>query len=323
MPAILIGVVALIAVVAVVSINALRGGTVEPTPTVAPIVITEEVTAVAAGMPNLQIANIRSAPSRPAPGQVFRLLISIRNDGTSDSGDFNWTWDASPVLRNALEGRVESIPPGATRNISFPYSYGWWGSYSSQIIVDADSEVDETDERDNREAAIVELDPDSEFDIDFTLLPNNEIVSPPRNLGPLEFLNWKLAFSVSATDDNAECGNTPFAIIELGNANALATAENALPACATLPMVIKLSDPVRQVNLQLAPSSEEDIILKLFTDSQGQELAFESEPLATQSGETIELGADDDFSGRIRRIEIDSPSQSVNLTRITLFPILD
>ena len=145
---------------------------------------------------DLEIVGIRSAPLNPAPGEAFRLLIGIHNAGDADSGPFSWTWDASPARLNALDGDIDNIPPGATYNLSFPFSYGWWGSYSSQILVDADSEVAESDERDNREAAVIELDGARPFVVDFTLLPSNEIAEPPLRLEPDAFALWNLHFGV-------------------------------------------------------------------------------------------------------------------------------
>lgn len=287
------------------------------TPTAAPI-LTPTGPGDVIDRPDLQIANIRSAPSSPAPGQVFRLLISIRNAGTVESGAFNWLWDASPLLRGALEGRIDNIPPGASRNISFPYSYGWWGSYSSQIIIDADGEVNEADERDNIEPAILELDPDRPFELDFTLLPDNEIVTPPRSLADRAFLPWNITFTLAAPADDV-CADTPFSIIEIDQENVLVPVD--APACAELPLAIILRRPVGGAWVEVLPSAAGEAAVTLFRDALGTEPVFTADPVVLAVGGPVVLGLDERLTDtEIQRIEIDMPGQPVRLSRLVLLP---
>ena len=278
------------------------------------------ITPTAAGKANLEVAGVRSSPARPAPGEAFRLLIAIRNSGIVDSGPFNWTWDASPTLLNALGGRIDNIAPGATQNISFPYSYGWWGSYSSQIIVDADSEIAETDERDNRKFPVIQLDDTRPFVVDFTLLPDNQIVTPPHALTATEFVPWNLAFA-AVSSGGESCIGTPFQIIGLTEGNALTAGEDATAACAQSPLAVILRKPVGNVAVQLSSASAAQATLIYFSDESGTNELYRSAPVAVRAGSESVLGANDGVQRRVRRVEISTGGQPVMLTRLSLFQL--
>jgi hypothetical protein len=310
-----IGLVAVALILGVLLLNRPAGGGENPTPS-------QVTPSVEAPLPDLQISSISSAPARPGPGQVFRLLISIRNAGEGESGAFNWTWDASPVLRNALEGRIESIPPGASRNFSLVYSYGWWGSYSSQINIDADGEVGESDERNNRDAAIIELDPTRPFDIDFTFLPDNEIVAPPRLLQPGEFDLWNMTFALAAPAD-IDCAATLFAIVDTGQSNALQATDDTPAACAALPLAIVLRRPVSGAEVEVLSDSSGTATLTLYSDPDGIERAGQSADIPLSPGDSAEIAVVETGGSAVRRIEIATPDQPVRLLRLTLFPPLD
>ncbi len=290
---------------------ALFGGRGAPPPPLTP---------TAAGKANLEVVSVRSSPARPAPGEAFRLLIAIRNSGLVDSGPFNWTWDASPTLLNALGGRITNIAPGATQNISFPYSYGWWGSYSSQIIVDADGEVAETDERDNRDVPIIQLDETRPFDLDFTLLPSDEIVAPPRTLTATEFNPWNLAFS-AVSIGTSNCIGTPFQIVGLTDGNALTTGVGPAQACALAPVAVIIRRPVSNVMVEIASQAAGQATLDYYSDEAGTHQLYETAPVTLRAGVTALIGASDGLARSIRRVEINAPRQVVQIARITLFPL--
>lgn len=299
-----VGIVALAAVAA-----ALINRPPVPPQTPTPVIANER-------LPNLQIASIRSSPARPAPGEAFRILVSIRNAGEADSGPFNWTWDASPVDLNALEDRIENIPPGATQNISFPYSYGWWGSYSSHIFVDADGEVTESDERDNRDFPIIELDPASPFNIDFTLLPSNQIVTTPYRLAADEFRRWNLGFALDGAD---VCRAATLQIVTDGGLNALIP-DDAPDGCRDQPLIIDLDEPVGGVMASVAATTMGQASIAYFAGPNAENLLFESPPLPLASGQAVTLGAQDGVARQIRRVVIRMTNQPVRLRALKLLP---
>lgn len=275
---------------------------------------------------NLEIANVRSAPSNPAPGQTFRLLISIRNSGKADSGPFNWTWNASPNLPVALEGTIDNIPAGASKNISLAYSYGWWGSYDSLIIVDRDSQVIETDERDNLKPATIQL-ANEAFDIDFTLLPDNEVVVPPQEVNSEAFSEWNLSFQANITT-GPNCTDTPIVIVSSGTQVALTLGSESTPSeCTLLPLIVNIT-PIEEsvvttnvgaVQASVFATVAGQVTLRLYADIEGTQLLSESVQ-DVQAGQEITLGSSTILQQTIRRIELNAPGQKVNLTRLILYP---
>jgi hypothetical protein len=248
------------------------------------------------------------------------LSITITNAGTADSGPFNWSWDASlanPVLLNSLDGRVDNIPPGTSKNISFPFSYGWWGEYNTQIVVDVDSEVVESDARNNRKPFIVQL-ADAPFMIDFSLLPTNEIVQPPLDLALDAYLAWNMAFNLAA-EDEPECADTPFQIVDLSGDLAIVPNVNADSACAALPISITFQRPIIGALVEVTLSEAGSAEFTSYADLAGTQ-PIASAAAAGDSGATLELTTADGETARIRRIDVETPDQVARITRLVLSP---
>jgi hypothetical protein len=300
-----LGTVAIGVVLLLLWIVALLAGAFTPPPPATP-----------APRADLEIVSIRNTPLNPAPGEAFRLLIGIRNAGDADSGPFSWTWDASPIRRDALGGRIDNIPPGATYNLSFPFTYGWWGSYSSLITVDIDGEVVESDERNNRDAFIIELDRSRPFVVDFTLLPSNEIVVPPRMLAADEFALWSLNFVL----DRPGCADAPLALIASTPRILLAPAEGAAD-CGNAPLAITIDQPAGGVSAVVVASGPGDLTMTLYADAEGTEPIYESAAIPVAAGQTVPLnpGAP---TNSVRRIEIAATGQPVQLSKLTLLPTM-
>jgi hypothetical protein len=167
-----------------------------PTPTAAP----PTETRAAADAPDLTVTGVRVSPRRPAPGEFFRVNITITNSGDGDSGPFSYTWDSSitdPVQLNSFLDEVLNIAPGASRSVSFPFIYGWWGTYNTQVVIDAQSEVGEADELNNRRPLAITL-ADLPFALDFSLIPPIEVVEPPFTVTADTFAAWNLVFALDA-----------------------------------------------------------------------------------------------------------------------------
>jgi CHAT domain-containing protein len=265
---------------------------------------------------DLEIVSVRSSPVNPAPGEAFRLLIGIRNAGDADSGPFSWVWDASPARLNALDGRIDTIPPGATYNLSFPFSYGWWGSYSSQIVVDADSEVVESNERNNREAAIIELDNGRAFMVDFTLLPSNEIVTPPLTLDADAFALWNLHFGLSGE----ACAATPLRLID-APPRLLLTADAEAGDCANAPLEVGIGQPVSRMSVVVAAGAAGTAQLTLYADDAGTEIVYESAAVPVSAGQTVLLGPGGTLERPVRRAVVAVSGQAVQVSKVTLYPV--
>ncbi len=279
------------------------------------------VSPTVSALPDLQIGAVRIAPRNPAPGQIFILSITITNAGKADSGPFEWAWDAStsaPFMTNSLSGDVDNIPPGVSKNISFPFSYGWWGAYSSQLRVDSDTRVVESDESNNFKFLEVDmaLQP---FVVDFSLLPSNQMVEPPLTLDQDTFVNWNLDFAVVA-GSNAACTNAPLELVDQGE-DVLLTIGGSNATCKTLPISITiLRGPVSGATAEIVPVADGSATYTYYGDAEGKQVLFQSQPVPLQAGQVAQLTPSDTTKRAIRRIDISVPGQPIQLTRLMFSP---
>lgn len=278
-------------------------------------------TATASALPDLQIGTMRISPHNPAPGQLFILSIPITNAGTAPSGAFRWAWDAStnpPVLSNSLSGQIDNIPPGASKNISFPFSYGWWGTYSSQLRVDVETQIDESDKSNNFTFLQVDmaLQP---FEVDFSRTASNEPVAPPLTLGADIFAPWNLGFAVVA-GDNSTCAATPLTLVDQSG-DILLTAGGDDPACKRLPLSVTiLRAPVSAALVEISATAAGTATYRYYTDESGQQAIFQSPPVELEVGQVTQLSPNDGTARAIRRIDIAINGGVVQLTRLLLWP---
>lgn len=286
-----------------------------------PPAVTPTPTAPPADLPDLRIGNLRVSPRNPAPGQIFILSIPITNAGIAPSGPFNWAWDASttnPVMQNSLFGEIDNIAPGASKNISFPFSYGWWGIYSSQLRIDWDDQVDESDELNNNKFLEVatSLLP---FEIDFSRLPTNVLTEPPMPFTDGLFAGWNLDFAVAAGDQTA-CADTPLALVESDSGNdVLLTTSGDNAACRTLPLsVTTLRAPVSAATVEIVAQAAGTASFTYYADAEGTEPIFESQPVVVQAGQVVALSSSETGGQGIRRIDVSVPGQTVQITRVVL-----
>ncbi|MEO8394067.1 MAG: CHAT domain-containing protein [Chloroflexota bacterium] len=272
-------------------------------------------------LPDLQVGSLRVSPRNPAPGQIFILSISITNTGKADSGSFKWSWDAStsaPFMSNSLTGDIDNISPGVSKNISFPFSYGWWGTYSSQLRVDSNTQIAESDESNNFKFFEIDMSR-LPFDVDFSLLPSNQLVDPPMTLDAHEFDNWNLQFAAKA-GSNAACASAPLALDEQSN-DIFLTIGGDVAACKTLPLSITiLRGPASTLLAEIIPVADGTATFTYYSDAAGQQQIFQSPPVTLQAGVIAQLTPGDTTARLIRRIEISVPNQTIQLTRLTLTP---
>lgn len=308
-----IGTLALLVIALAISVF---GAAVQPppTPTLTP-------TLAPSTLPDLEIGNLRTSTRNPIPGQVFILSISITNAGTADSGAFDWAWDASttpPILTNSLSGHVDNIPPGASKNVSFPFSYGWWGTYNSQLRVDARTQVSESDESNNFKFFQVSM-ANVPFEVDFSLLPTNELAQPPQTIAPTLFDLWNLHFAVDAAENKA-CAATPLVLEEDGG-DIYLTVGGDEAACRTLPLSITiLRAPVSAALLEIIPEADGTASYRYFGDAAGTQVILESPEIDVQAGRHAQLAPSEGETRQIQRIDVHLAAQRVQLTRLLLLP---
>lgn len=284
---------------------------------------TAVITPTPENLPDLLVSNMRIAPTVPRPGQIFRMSVTVTNVGTADSGAFSYGWDSSvnpPEQLLSYTSRVDNIPPGSSRNVTFPFSYGWWGAYSSQLRVDLDSEVQELDERNNNKLFNLQL-ADEPFEIDFSLLPTNEVVSPPYTLGSDEFVPWNLLFAVSERT-RPECSDTSIQLAEVdGDIVLMPAAVAPLPAdceIQTLSITV-LRRPASAVEIGLLPFVDGDASLNYFADVTGT-VSVLSTVTPVSAGEAVAFSSIGSLAQQISRIDIRLTNQAVRLTSLTLWP---
>jgi len=222
------------------------------------------------------------------------------------------------VLLNSLDGHIDNIPPGVSKNISFPFSYGWWGTYNSQLRVDADSQVVESDERNDTKPFEVDM-ARLPFDVDFSLLPSNQLVDPPMTLDPHQFDNWNLQFTVNA-GSNAACASAPMVLNQQADDVFLSIGgDNA--ACKMLPLSITiLRGPVSTAVAEIIPVADGKVTFTYYTDTAGQQQIFQSPAVDVKAGVIAQLAPADTTARQIRRIDINANGQAIQLTRLTLTP---
>lgn len=316
-----IGALALIAAALLIGLLVIPALTPEPAPTEVPLP-TLTPTPDLAILPDLQVRVSRITPSRPTPGLTFFVNMVITNAGGSDSGAFNWAWDASlrpPLSLNTQDGAVENIPPGGSRTISVPYVYGWWGTYSAQIRVDVDSQVQESDERNNILPLEIVMS-NNPFDIDFTLLPENRIVQTPLSPADDAFLPWGIDLSVDARSA-PECARVPLRIIDLDDGFvAVEIAADNLPSCASLPISIVVTRRVvANAMVEAGTLAGGEVTMRLYEDAQGQRPIGEVFSAQIQPGESVLLGVDDGVVRNVRRIDVAANGAPIRLSRLILF----
>ncbi|MCL4248460.1 MAG: CHAT domain-containing protein [Anaerolineae bacterium] len=287
---------------------------VTPTPVVTP-------SPLPVGLPDLEVTTFRIFPQEPGPGQIFRLSIGILNSGESDSGAFEYAWDASPRLLNAINGRVENVTPGASRNFTVTYAYGWWGTYDSLITVDDVNTVDEIDDRNNnRRSFTIEVDPAAPFIVDFSLLPTLDFTEPDMLLAADSYVPWNMTFGVSGRE-RIDCVDTPILFRQVDERD-IAIQPNATGVAADCPfqaLAIELAQPVGNAFATIIPASNSSADIILYSDRAGANEVFRfSAPLV--AGQPVELGEPVGAGARIRRIEIRAEGQPVTLTTLRLLP---
>jgi CHAT domain-containing protein len=272
-------------------------------------------------LPDLLVTSMRVAPSRPAPGQIFRVSIGITNVGEATSGDFVYAWDASPRQTNAQFGEISSLPPGASRNFTLTFAYGWCGSYDSQVIIDDVGAVREVDERNNRRTLTIEVNPTAPFNIDFSLLPTLDFSEPGQPLLNDALIPWNMVISASA-DTLPQCIDAPIVFVQ-GEGDDMAVQAQPLdgtPDCATQPLSVSLRQPVGNALAEIIPASDGTATITLYNDLAGTQVEFSFDATLT-AGQALTLGADVTSTRGIRRIDISASNQRVTLTRLVLEPV--
>lgn len=111
---------------------------------------------VIGGLPDLAIDSVTFSPDPPVAGQDNEVQIAIQNVGIGAAGAFNWQWQAgSDAL---FDGRIYGLDAGGSSIVTLVWNpLAPYDNLSTEAIVDTDDEVLETDKRNNRYAAVIQV----------------------------------------------------------------------------------------------------------------------------------------------------------------------
>lgn len=298
-------------VLLVILLIVLRPDPVVITPTETPTETAAPTPTEIVQRPNLMVSGLLISPRRPAPGDLFRVNVTITNDGDADSGPFSYTWDSSitePVQLNSFIGEVPNIAPGGSHSISIPFVYGWWGNYETQIVIDAESDVVESNELDNRRPFRVTVATDRPFTLDFTTLPDGPALDLPLSLNAASFASWNLVFS---SGDAPDCAPQ---IVE----TTLGVALTVMDACPSSRLAADITRAAVS-GAEAEISGTGSVSAAFFTDADAVEPAFTLGPVALRPNAPVVLTTPTDPSVVFRRV-VFSANGRLEITRLSLLP---
>jgi hypothetical protein len=275
-PRVLLGLAALLIVaLGLVSLlSSLFGGLSGPTPaspsTPVPIIATFTPTPDAPRNVDLVITRVRFLPSNPAPGQAVTVAIELQNNGTSDSGPFDWVWfDTNAEAENAtpaLRGTVANLSPRAKTTVIGTYRFGWWGTYLTTAWVNPDNRAPESNIFNNFVPRTLNTGSEP-FTVDFSRLPDDSLLEAGVLRGD-EFDKWLLRMRVE-TDGNAECSAAVLLLTLMDDLNQITTGlPNAPQRCANLPVIFELRQPsesprLRSALIEFLPTAQGEYTLEV------------------------------------------------------------
>jgi hypothetical protein len=111
---------------------------------------------VLGGLPDLTVDAIEFLPNPPIAGQENEVRITIRNAGIGAAGGFDWEWQASPDA--VLYGRIDNLAAGESTVVTVLWTpQRAYTELTTEMWVDTNNEVSESDEDNNRWVAVVQV----------------------------------------------------------------------------------------------------------------------------------------------------------------------
>jgi len=198
---------------------------------------------------DLAVTSLRFLPSKPSPGQIFTVSIGIKNNGTTDSGAFNWAWfkdDFTTAPRPDLSSRVENLEAGKTITVRGSFSFGWWDEYNSTAWVNFDGKAPDRLPFNNLSKPTLGFiqTSDAPFVIDFNVLPNGESLQEARELRGDEFRLWDLTILPDASA-KPNCAKAVIKLSVVVVTNSIMTGlPSAAAGCDDLPIQVTLQHSI-------------------------------------------------------------------------------
>ena len=113
---------------------------------------------VVPGPADLMVESITFDPNPANAEQPCAVAITIRNDGSSAAGEFDWRWQAG--FDATFDGRIDGLDAGETTVVNVEWvPQDGYENLSTEVVVDTANEVPEEDKDNNRLRADVRVIP--------------------------------------------------------------------------------------------------------------------------------------------------------------------
>jgi subtilase family serine protease len=111
-------------------------------------------------MPDLYVSEFSWSPLQPHMGVSFHVRVGVYNQGGTAAGSFTVQWWLS--VNGSHPTCAWSLPSLAAhggRILECDYTPGGWSNYPSQVVVDSNHDVHESNESNNTASATIQVKP--------------------------------------------------------------------------------------------------------------------------------------------------------------------
>jgi hypothetical protein len=176
---------------------------------------------------DLAMTELRLFPPNPGPGERVAVTTLVRNNGTTDSGSFKWSWftydPQIPNTKQALETDVPNIAPGEELIITEEFFFARWTTLPATTAwINFDGTVPERTLVNNFKISS-RFNVAAPLEVDFSFLPNLQPILQARDLAGNEFESWGFQVAPVPRSGNAECARPVVRVSVEGNVNQLGT----------------------------------------------------------------------------------------------------
>jgi hypothetical protein len=252
---------------------------------------------------DLVITTLRVFPANPGPGAPVEVTSLVRNDGSTDSGAFKWSWftddPQSPNAKPAVETEVTNIAPGTEREVSVRYFFPRWTTLPATTAwINFDGSVPERTLVNNFKIS-PRINIDASLNVDFSKLPNQQSIAVARDLAGNEFEAW--GFQIAAVPrDNSGCTQPVVRVNVEANVNQLGTrlANDNSGKCSDMPISFTFDGLIGGATVEFVASAAGTYTLEL-TDATNKK---QSSTVQATGPQTLRITAPSDgnplFNGR-------------------------
>ena len=163
---------------------------------------------------DLVIDSVEVFPPHPLPGEKAAIIVHVRNAGTGPIEAFSYDF-SQDVLDSApgFTGESAGLAQGDSAALFIPHVFNWWGAFVSEVRIDVDSAVPETDEFNNI-ARYPVVTSDGDFVVAFDSLPDGTLIDASMPVPTGAFSAWGFHLEVVPDDDPACADSVPWVIVD-------------------------------------------------------------------------------------------------------------